>query len=284
MRSIKRKLRNAFYSLLTKKAAHKILYKRSLNKKLNINNPKDFNEKIQWLIINEYDKKYADLTDKIKVREYIEKKGYKDILTNIYGIYNSSEEINFEQLPNEFVLKTNHGSGKVYICNDKNKFDIEMCKKKLDEELKQDFSKQSLEYHYAYIKPKIMCEEYLKEENRMTPLDYKIHCFHGKADCILLCSEREKKLKYDYYDLDWNYLNYSKQEYRSSKNYDKPSNLNEMIKIAEELSKDFSFVRVDLYNINNKIYFGELTFTPAAGMDDSITDEALEHMGKLIRI
>ena len=142
----------------------------------------------------------------------------------------------------------------------------------------------NFEYHYKYIKPCIICEEYLKDKNYYMPIDYKIYCFNGKADCILVCTEREKNLRLDYYDLNWNYLNYSKKEYRNNTKLEKPKNLQEMIKIAEKLAGDNIFVRVDLYNINGKIYFGELTFTPCAGTVYYNTQEALNYFGEKLKV
>ena len=270
--------------ILPKKLAHKMLYKNVMNKKLNLKEPKDFNEKIQYLMLYKYGELETKLADKYKVREYIENKGYKDILTKLYGVYHSPENINVKKLPNEFVIKTNHGYGNVFICYDKEKFKLEDCKKKLKKALKGNFAKSQLEYHYSPIKPLIICEEYINDGNGKNPLDYKIYCFNGKPECILMCSNREKELKLDYYDLEWNYLDYARDEYKSNKRIEKPKNLNRMIEIASELSKDMSFVRVDLYNVDGKIYFGELTFTPAAGMVKYNTQEALDYLGKLIKL
>lgn len=267
---------------LPKKIAHEMLYYLVKRKKLNLNNPKDFNEKIQWLIVNEYGKREGKLADKYLVREYVSEKGLSNILPKLYGVYDHFKEIDFSKLPKDFVLKTNHGSGGVFICESQKDFNFKECGKALDKNLKNDFSKKNLEYHYKYIEPKIICEEYLKEESRKNPLDYKFYCFNGKVECVLVCSEREENLKLDYYDLDWNCLNYSKEIYRSEKKQVKPEKFEEMIKIAEILSKEFKFVRVDLYNINGKIYFGELTFTPAAGLSSTITDEAADYLGNLI--
>lgn len=284
---MKRIIKKIYYIVLhyfPKSIAHKILYYRVLGKRLNLRNPKDFNEKIQWLMVYKYGEKEGKLADKFLVRNYVKNKGLSNLLCEIYGVYNNFNEIDFNCLPDEFVLKTNHGSGDVFICNDKKKFDFDKCSKVLQENLSKDYSKQSLEYHYHYIEPKIICEQYLKDSYRKNPLDYKFYCFNGKVECILLCSEREKELKLDYYDLNWNYLNYSKEEYRSNIKHEKPNNLIEMIEVAQKLSENFKFVRVDLYNINNKIYFGELTFTPAAGLVNYNTKEALDYFGSLINL
>lgn len=270
--------------ILPRKIAHKYLYYRHTNKKLNLKKPVDFNEKIQYLILNEYGEKEAKLTDKNLVREYVKKVGYEDILLERYGLYTYAKEIEWDKLPEKFVLKTNHGSGGVIICTNKSNLNIKECIDKLDTQLKQNFAKELLEYHYKDIKPKIICEEYICDGSEKNPKDYKIYCFNGKAKCILLCSGREEKVKIDYYDLNWNKLNYEKEEYKSGKEHKCPDNLEKMIKIAEDLSKGMKFVRVDLYNINGKIYFGELTFTPAAGMIYNITDEAQKKLGEYLKL
>ncbi len=270
--------------ILPKSLAHKILYYRLTGKKLNLSNPITLEEKIHYLIIHKYNEEYGLLTDKYMVREFIKSKGYEKLLPKIYGVYDNANDICFDKLPNAFVLKTNHGSGKVYICKNKKNFDIETCKYELNESLKKNFAEQYLEYHYSYIKPRIICEEYLNDGQNEMPLDYKFYCFDGKVECILLCSEREKKVRLDYYDLDWKYLNYAKEEYRSNKKHNKPKNLKNMITIAANLSKGFDFVRVDLYEINGKIYFGELTFSPSAGILYKHTEAAIKYLGSKLTI
>lgn len=266
--------------------AHKLIYKHRMKKSLNLNNPIDFNEKIHWLIVFQYrkEKKYGILADKIAVREFIIKKGYEKILPKIYGVYDHFDEIDFHTLPKRFVLKPNNGCGNVFLFLENQENDISLCKKALTQALKQNFAKNNLEYHYSFIKPKIFAEEYLEDSKNAMPIDYKFYCFDGEVHCILVCSDREKSLKLDYYDTNWNYLDYSLSKYRSNLIIPKPENLKEMIHIAEDLSKEFAFVRVDLYNIKGKIYFGELTFTPAGGFVNYNTKEALVYLGGLLKI
>lgn len=283
-RIIKKMYMNILYYIFSKKDAHRILYYKNFKKKLDIDNPKNFNEKIQWLIVNKYGTKEAELTDKYLVREYIKKRGYENILTKVYGVYENVDDIDINRLPDKFVLKANNGSGNVCICQNKEEFKFNESKKILKKEIRKNYAKELLEYHYKYIKPKIICEEYLEENNKKNPLDYKFYCYDGKVECILLCSEREKELKLDYYDLEWNYLNYSKEKYRSTKKINKPQNLKNMVQIASDLSLGFPFVRIDLYNLNGKIYFGEMTFTPAAGLVYYNTEEALVKLGNHIKI
>lgn len=267
-----------------KAMAHKIYYQEKMGQELDLKNPRDFNQKIHYLIVKEIGKKEARLTDKYLVRDFIKEKGYEDTLPKLYGVYQKVEEIDFDKLPEKFVLKTNHDSGSIFICTDKNTFDFEDVKQKLKESLKRNYARKHLEYHYKYIKPRIICEEFIEGENGKAPADYKIYCFGGRAECILVCTERQQDLKLSYYDLEWNQLDYVKKEYATDKIIPKPKNLDKMLKMAEDLSKDFKQVRVDLYNIDGKIYFSELTFTSAAGLGKKQTDEALKYLGSLIKL
>lgn len=279
-----KKIKKNILVLLPKSLGRKIIYRRRLHKKLNLSNPVDFNEKINWLMVHTYNEKYGELADKYLVREYVSKKGLSKYLPKLYGIYDNADNIDLNSLPSKFVLKPNNGCGNIFICKDKKTFDFEMCKRKLNEAIKKDFSKELLEYHYSYIKGKIICEEFLDDGIHSQPVDYKFYCYNGKVECILLCSEREKHLRLDYYDRNWNYLDYAIEKYRSKVDHQKPKKLNEMIKVAEKLSSEFKFVRVDLYEINNNIYFGELTFTPAGGLVYYNTEEALNYLGNLISL
>ena len=277
-------LKRNFLYYLPKGFLHKRLYYKVLHKKLNLRNPKDFNEKIQYLMLNEYGKKEAELSDKYLVRNYVKDRGLEKNLIKLYKKYDDVEQINLEELPDKFVIKANNGCGNVFICRGKKEFNLEECKKRLKRALKINFAKENFEYHYKYIKPCIVCEEYLDDKVNVAPVDYKFVCFDGKPNCILVCSDRANKLKLDYYDLNWNYLEYSKKEYRNEEQMERPSNLEEMIKVAEILSKGHKFVRVDLYDVNNKVYFGEMTFTPAAGTIYYNTQESLDYFGSLLKL
>lgn len=275
--------RNFLYHL-PKKFLHKRLFYKVLHKKLNLKNPKDFNEKIQYFILNKYGKIEAKLSDKYLVREYVKERGLEDILVKLYKKYDDVEQIDLDELPERFVLKANNGCGNVFICRDKKQFNLEECKKKLKKALKTNFAKENFEYHYKYIKPCVICEQYLDDKKNISPVDYKFFCFDGQPDCVLTCSDRDNNLKLDYYDLNWNNLNYVKKEYKSEKLLERPNNLEEMIEVAKVLSKGHKFVRVDLYDVNGKIYFGEMTFTPSAGTMYKNTQESLDHLGSLLKI
>lgn len=282
---LRKKVGNKYY-YLPKKIAHNCLFKDKFGKKINWNNPQNFNEKLHWLIAIKYGKKEAYYADKFSVREYIAKCGFKDNLTKIYGVWTDVSKINLTLLPNKFVLKTNHGCGSDYyiVCKDKKTINWEKEIKKLELSLKINYAKAHCEYHYKYIKPIIFAEELLEEKGLNCPLDYKLYSFHGKVKMILVCTDRDTGTKYNYYDKDWNYLDITKDEYKSNMHINKPENLNKLIEMAEIISKPFDFARIDLYCINNKIYFSEITFSPSGGDESDFTDEAQKWLGSLLHI
>ena len=265
--------------------AHSDLYASVFGKKLNIDSPVDFNEKIHWLILNYYGKNEGDLADKECVKNYVSRMNIDGLkIPKTLKTYKSVDDIDLRELPEKFVLKCNHFSGDVFICKDKKNFDLDFAKKRLNEILKKDFADVNLEYHYSYIEPLIMAEEYLDDNEHKNPLDYKIYCFNGKAESILVCSNREEKLKLNDFDLNWNELDYTTDEYRSKIKIARPKKLKKMIRIAETLAKGIPFVRVDLYEIGDEIYFGEYTFTPGAGIIKYYKQGALDYFGAKIDI
>lgn len=269
-------------SVLPQKSARKILYFLRLKKRLNLSKPIDFNEKINWLMYYKYGNKESNLTDKLKVKEIVEKLNIDNLhIPKTIKTYSNGNDINIEDLPEKFVLKCNNGCGGVFICNDKYKFNLENAIIKLNKNLNRDFSKENFEFHYSNIKPCIICEEYLKDKNMVNPIDYKFYCFNGKVDSLLVCSNRERELKLNHYNLKMEQCDFVKEEFKSSEKINEPSNFKMMINIAEKIccKLELDFCRVDLYNINGKIYLGELTFTPAMGMIKYYNQKALNYLG-----
>lgn len=236
-------------------------YKRFLNKK----NPKYFGEKIQWLKLYGNLEKYSKYTDKYVVREYVTSKIGEEYLIPLIGIYKEIEEINYEKLPEKFVLKNNNGSAMNLIVNDKNSLNINKTNKILKKWLKSKYYKIKKENQYKYVDNKIIIEKYISDKNGEL-LDYKFFCFDGEPLFLKVDYDRFSNHTSNFYDMNWNKLELRELGYE---NYNKkttaPTNFNKMVEIAKKLSKDFQFVRVDLYNLDGKIYFGELTFTPASG-------------------
>lgn len=262
---------------------HKV-YKDSLHKKLNLDNPCTFNEKLQWLKLYWYDERATVCCDKYRVREYIKEKNLEHILNELYGVYDDPDEINIDDLPDKFVIKPTHDSGHTIICTDKGKLNWDRIKKKLKLWLKVNYAYMSGEWPYRDIKPKIVCERYLIDDTVSDLMDYKIYCFNGEPKMILVIMDRFSSPISNFYDLEWNILNLSRGDYPPApdRTIEKPEVLPEMIQIARTLSDGFPFVRVDLYYVNKKIIFGELTFFPSGGTKEFKPDYMNYELGDKI--
>lgn len=254
-------------------------YKYITHHKLNLKDPKRYTEKLQYLRLFVYPKDplVNQCAGRAGVRDYLKRRGFCDKLIPIYGIYDTFEEIDFSKLPDQFVMKCTHGCAFNYICKNKNEINYNELKTKFNKWLKTNYGKTTVEMHYAPIKPQIIIEKYLIEEGQPLPIEYKIHCFNGKARSMYVVTSRGVDIRYNNYYIDWTPFDGSQFNgwKKTEEELTKPRNWNDMVEMAEIISKDFPFVRVDLYNINGKIYFSELTFTPAKGtliLDDDKCD------------
>ena len=285
--NLKTRLRHLFTSFLTivsPKLNTKFMYWRRFGRKLDLNNPKTSNEKVLWLKFNTYYKNplVIQCADKYAVRKYVQDCGCPEILNEIYGAYDDVNKIPFDTFPEKFVIKLNYGCGMNLICTDKSKLNILETKKMFRKWMR---SKQHLyfsEMHYSYIDKLLICEKYLDTKNNSAPDDYKIYCCNGKPYYVMVCIGRDKgRPKFYYFDCEGNLQReLTKDGLNASENfkYELPLGWNDMIKYAEVLSKPFPFVRTDFYLVDGKVIFGELTFTPAAGLDS----KKLEYTDKLI--
>lgn len=256
----------------------------TFRKRLNLKKPKDFNEKIQWLKFNYRNELMVTCTDKYLVRDYVNNQISENILNELLYVYNAVEEIDWDILPNRFALKTTHGCGGNIICDDKSKLNLKDAIVKLNEWMKTDYSKISGEWQYGKITPRIICEKFLEDGSGKLPRDYKFYCFDGEPKVVLVISERESNIKLDFFDLKWNRLHLSKPIHESKEIIKKPENLDVLLDYARKLSKPFPFVRADFYNVDGKPIFGELTFTPAAGMATYYTDYGANYLGELLKL
>lgn len=261
----------------------KIKYRCILGRWPNINTPRYLSEKIQWLKLNDRNHFYVKLVDKYAVRSYIEEQIGQEYLVPLIGVWDNPLDIEWETLPDKFVLKTVNGSHTNIICTDKEKLDRKDAIKKL---LKWQKSNQTFyygrEWPYKYIKPLIIAEEYIDSADLGGLVDYKFMCFNGVADNVMVCSERQTgKIKFDHFDRYWNHLKYQYVDHEKPLDYtiSKPKMMDEMFRIAETLAKPFPYVRVDLYCEKDKIYFGELTFYPQSGFDTDFTKETDLYLG-----
>lgn len=265
----------------------KMLFPLRTGYKLNLKNPQTFNEKLQWLKLNNRKPEMVKMVDKVDAKEYVANIIGEEYIIPTLGVYNSVDEIDFDKLPNQFVLKCTHDSGGIVICNDKSKLDIEAAKEKLRRGLKVNYYYQNREWPYKQVKPRIIAEQYMVDESGYELKDYKIHCFNGVARFILVCKDRYVKtgITEDFFSESWEHLNVKRPLLpNSNKNIPKPCCLEKMLSLSEKLSSSFPFLRVDFYETNNKIYFGELTFYPASGMTPFEPMEWDYKFGKLITL
>lgn len=244
----------------------KIVYQLKLKKKLNLDNPQTFNEKLQWLKLYDRNPIYTSLVDKYEVRQYIAKEIGEEYLIPLIGVWDNFNDIDFSKLPNKFVLKCTHDSGSVFICKDKKNFDIEATRKKINKALSRNYYYCEREWPYKNIKPKIICEEFLSDTNR-TPDDYKVLCFNGEAKLIGVHIDRFENHCLDNYDREWNKTILGKDGDMSDKVYDKPKEFEKLISLSEQLSSIMCHARIDWFIVNDKLYFGEITLYESAGFD-----------------
>lgn len=261
-------------------------YKKMYGRNIRLRNPVTFDEKLIWLLLYWKHPLKTECGDKYTMRSYVEQKGWGHILPELLGVYENSGEIEYEVLPQKFVLKCTHGCGFNIICTNKDKFDKNAAKKKLDKWMKIDYSKVAGELHYNSMKPRIICERFLDDLASELPIDYKVYCFDGKVHCTLIVQERKldkHQALFDYYDREWSTkLSYSHSSLRADRKVSKPASYDEMLEAAEALSKPFPFVRMDFYNIKGKAILGEMTFTPAGCIDKGYTELGQSTLGNLI--
>jgi glycosyltransferase involved in cell wall biosynthesis len=252
-------------------------YFKKLHKPLNLENPQTFNEKIQWLKLYDSTFKKTLLTDKYQVREYVRRAIGEEYLVPLIGVYSKFDDIDFETLPDKFVLKCNHGSGMNAIITDKTKINKKKLKAKFDEWMRENFGfVKGLQLHYNYIPHRIIAEEYI-----YPLIDYKFYCYNGKCIHILQKKENNQKNEYCNFDREFNCLPLSPKS--TNKRISVPKYFNNMLYLAEKLATDFNFVRVDFYLNQNKVYFSELTFTPSSGVN-TYTDEWDKKLGQFLTI
>lgn len=261
-------------------------YRLIMGRKLDLKNPKTFNEKLQWLKLNDRRPEYTMLVDKYEVRQHIKETIGEEYLIPLIGVYNNFDEIDFDVLPNEFVLKPNHTSGDVFICRDKSKINYRELKSEVDKWLQRDYYWLHREWPYKNVQPKIVCEKYMVDESGIDLKDYKFMCFNGEVRCSFVGLNRQSEtgLNIDFYDLDWELMPFERHYPNSGIKLEKPKNYEKMIRLAELLSSELPFVRVDFYEINGKMYFGELTFYPGSGFEGFTPESYDELLGSWINL
>ena len=266
----------------------KILYYLHMGKKLDLKNPKTLNEKMQWLKLYDRKPEYKYMVDKITAKDYAEKKLGSEYVVPLLGIWEKPEDIDFDSLPDKFVLKTNHSGGNtgVIVCKDKSKLNKKDAIKKLNKSLKSDISVSLREWVYEGMKKQVFAEELLESSTGEID-DYKFYCFDGYADAVLVCIDRQiGEPKFYFFDENWQLKRHNKRGKEAPADFSlpRPENLDEMFRIARLLSKGIPHLRVDLYNVDGKIYFGETTFFTASGFDANRLPEADLYFGNLVKL
>ena len=289
LRSLKRRIDARYYRFCVDHCPKKIIEKswlKDFGYPIDWEHPRDINEKIQWLIAFSDTREWSRLSDKYLVRDYVASKGYGDHLTKLYGVWKRAEDIDFDTLPDKFVLKCNHDCGSYCIVDNKKGYDKYALVKKMNACLKRKYGFYYCEPHYNRIKSLIIAEEFLENDTSFSTslVDYKVWCFDGKPYSVLVCYNRSQNGKYaNFCDLDWNvhpeWSVFSERNKDGGGRVPKPACFSEMLEMASVLSKGFPEVRVDFYVVKNKVYFGEMTFTASAGRNMYYSPWLLKELG-----
>lgn len=267
---------HGFYKNMTDEEFLKMQFKNVFGYDLNLDNPRTYNEKLQWLKLYDRRTEYTMMVDKYEVKKYVASIIGEDHIIKTLGVWERFNDIDFSKLPNQFVLKCTHDSGSLVICTDKTKFDIKFAKRKIEKSLANDYYMQNREWPYKNVKRRIIAEEYLVNESGHELKDYKIFAFNGTAKAMFIASDRmnpNDETKFDFFDMDFNHLPFTNGHPNSKHSIDRPKSLEQMKEMAELLSCGLPEVRIDFYDINGKVYFGEITFFHWSGFERFIPDE-----------
>lgn len=246
-----------------------IYYFAKFKKLCNFKNPKTFSEKLQWIKLYDHNPKYTNMVDKFEAKKYVSKIIGREYIIPTLGVYDSFDNIDFDKLPNQFVLKCTHDSGGLVICRDKKLFSISEAREKINASLNFNYYYISREWPYKNVKPRIIVEKYMENSKLGGLIDYKFYCFNGQPQFLYISSgmENHKTARISFITLDWKKAPYERVDYKTFEELpSKPTKLDEMIKISEKLSEGIPFIRVDLYQIGDQVYFSELTLFPCGGL------------------
>lgn len=263
----------------------KIQYRLAMGKKLNLKNPTTYNEKTQWIKLHDRKPEYTMMVDKYAVRKYVaDTIGDEYSIPLVGGPWKSFDEIDFDKLPDQFVLKCNHDSGGLVICTDKSKLDKEAAREKINKCMQRNFYWLHREWPYKDVKPCIIAEKYMVDDSGYELKDYKFFCFDGVPKAMFIATDRNVSTKFDFFDMDFNHLPFINGHPCADKTPEKPQSFDEMKRLAAILSKGIRHVRVDFYEINGRVYFGELTFFHWSGVVPFEPEEWDYRFGAWIRI
>lgn len=232
----------------------------SLGYDMDLENPTTFNEKLNWYKLNYKSDLMPMCSDKVEVDNYVKEKGLEKYLIKKLAVWDNVDDIDISNLPNQFVIKTNHDSGGIFICKDKSKVKLKDIKKKIKKYYVRDYADYAKEWPYGLIHKKIFAEEFINTKGGHAPTDYKFFCFYGEPKFLFVATDRDSDVKFDFFDIKWNWIDVRQHYANANTHPTKPKNYEKMLEICRILSKDFPHVRVDLYNEDGVIKFGELTF------------------------
>ena len=261
--------RHGFYSKLSDEAFLKKTYRIHMGKLLNLDDPKTYNEKLQWLKLYDRNPEYTAMVDKYEVKKYISSCIGDEFIIPTLGVWDRFEDIDFSILPNQFVLKCTHDSGGLVVCRDKSKFDVEEARKKIDSCLTRNYFYMHREWPYKDVKPRILAEVYMEDPSTAELRDYKFFCFNGEPKALFVATDRLKageEVKFDFFDMDYNHLALRNGHPNSKEPPQKPLMFEQMKELAKKLSNGIPHVRVDFYEVDGRVYFGEMTFFHFSGI------------------
>ncbi len=265
----------------------KIRYRARFHKRLNLKSPVTFSEKIQWLKLYDRRPEYAMMVDKYEVKKYVADTIGEEYIIPTLGVWNSFDEIDFDALPNSFVLKCTHDSGGLVICKDKSEFDKSAAKKRIEAAMKAKYYYHGREWAYKMVKPRIIAEQYMEDATTKDLRDYKFFAFDGQTEMLFIATERQEKdseTKFDFFDMDFNHLDFRNGHPNADKAPQKPQNFQLMHALSDKLSKGIPHVRVDFYEVDGRVYFGELTFCHWSGLMPFEPHEWDEKLGSFIKL
>lgn len=257
-----------FYSWVSDERFLKQLYFERMHCTLDLENPKSFNEKLQWLKLHDCNPEYTRMVDKCEAKRYVAERIGEEYIIPTLGVWNCFDEIDFDKLPEQFVLKCTHDSGGNVIVRDKHTLDLKQARKKISKTLARNYYWAGREWPYKNVKPRVLAEQYMQNENERELTDYKFYCFNGEPKFLYTSVglENHETARISFLTCDWQFAPYERSDYRGFEALPpKPQNFEKMLDIASVLSAGIPFLRVDLYEINGRVYFSELTFSPCSG-------------------
>lgn len=270
--------------IISDKLFLKYKYQLFMQKKLNLEKPETYNEKLQWLKLYDRCSEYTQMVDKAEAKKVVEKLIGEEYVIPTIGVWDNFDDIDFEELPNQFVLKTTHGSGGVIVCKDKTKLNFTEARKIIDASFKCNYFVYGREWPYKNLKPRIIAEKLMIDESGTELKDYKFFCFDGEPKVMFIASDRPHDTRFDFFDMNFKHLPFTNGHENASKQLNKPQNFDLMIELAKKLSQNIPHVRIDLYNINGEIYFGEFTFFHWGGMVPFVPEEWDYKLGSWITL